>query len=93
MRDIVDISHSQSRTVEHYYFDVTLDAEEITLPGGEVTIDGESYEGTLTVRGGKYERDEEITIIFDDDDLDDELLDKLEQLVLDQFYRLDTNNN
>lgn len=93
MRDIVDISHCSSRTFEEYYFDVTLDAEEITLPGGEVTIDGESYEGTLTVRGGKYERDEEITIIFDDDDLDDELLDKLEQLVLDQFYRLDTNNN
>ena len=93
MKDIVDISHSQSRTVDHYYFDVTLDAEEITLPGGEVTIDGENYEGTLTVRGGKYERDEEITIIFDDDDLDDELLEKLEKLVLDQFYRMDTNNN
>jgi hypothetical protein len=93
MRDIVDISHSQSRTVDHYYFDVTLDAEEITLPGGEITIDGENYEGTLTVRGGRHERDEEITIIFDDDDLDDELLEKLEKLVLDQFYRLDTNNN
>jgi hypothetical protein len=93
MKNIVDISHCSSRTFDEYYFDVTLDAEEITLPGGEVTIDGESYEGTLTVRGGKHERDEEITILFDDDDLDDELLDKLEQLVLDQFYRLDTNNN
>ena len=40
-----------------------------------------------------YERDEEITILFDDDDLDDELLEKLEKLVLDQFYRMDTNNN
>jgi hypothetical protein len=71
-----------------------LDAEEITLPGGEVTIDGETYEGVLIIRGDrKYERDEEITIIFDDDDLDDELLERLEKLVLDQFYRLDTNNN
>jgi len=94
MKDIVDISHSSSRTVDRYYFDVTLDAEEITLPGGEVTIDGETYEGVLIIRGDrKYERDEEITIIFDDDDLDDELLEKLEKLVLDQFYRLDTNNN
>ena len=93
MRDIVDISNRYTQTTSSYYFDVTLDAEEITLPGGEVTIDGENYEGTLTVRGGKYERDEEITIFFDDDDLDDELLEKLEKLVLDQFYRLDTNNN
>ena len=94
MRDIVDMTHSYSRTVDRYYFDVTLDAEEVTLPGGEVTIDGENYEGVLIIRGnGKYERDEEITIIFDDDDLDDELLEKLEKLVLDQFYRMDTNNN
>jgi hypothetical protein len=93
MRDIVDISHSYSRTIDEYYFDVTLNAVQIKLPGGEVTIDGETYEGTLTMRTSKYERDDEITIIFDDDDLDDELLEKLEKLVLDQFYRLDTNNN
>ena len=93
MRDIVDISHCSTRTIDEYYFDVTLGAEEITLPGGEVTIDGENYEGALIVSGGKYERDEEITILFDDDDLDDELLEKLEKLVLDQFYRMDTNNN
>jgi len=93
MRDIVDISHSSSRTFDEYYFDITLNAEQITLPGGEVTIDGETYEGILTVVGTDFERDEQITIIFDDDDLDDELLEKLEKLVLDQFYRLDTNNN
>lgn len=93
MRDIVDISNRYTQTTSSYYFDVTLDAEEITLPGGEVTIDGENYEGALIVSGGKYERDEEITILFDDDDLDDELLEKLEKLVLDQFYRMDTNNN
>jgi hypothetical protein len=93
MKDIVDISHHSSRTVDHYYFDVILDAEEVTFVGGEVTIEGDEYTGTLTVRGGKYERDEEITILFDDNDLDDELLEKLEKLVLDQFYRMDTNNN
>ena len=93
MRDIVDISHCSTRTIDEYYFDIILDAEEITLPCGEITIDGETYEGILTVRGGKYERDEEITILFDDDDLDDELLEKLEKLVLNQFYRMDTNNN
>jgi hypothetical protein len=93
MRDIVDISHSYSRTIDEYYFDVTLDAVQITLPGGEVTIDGETYEGTLTIHTSRYERDDKITIIFDDNDLDDELLEKLEKLVLDQFYRLDTNNN
>ena len=93
MRDIVDISHCSTRTIDEYYFDVTLDAVQITLPGGEVTIDGENYEGLLTVRGGMYERDEEITILFDDEILDDELLEKLEKLVLDQFYRMDTNNN
>jgi len=93
MIDIVDISHSSSRTVDRYYFDVTLNATQIMLPGGEVTIDGETYEGILTVVGTDFERDEQITIIFDDDDLDDELLEKLEKLVLDQFYRLDTNNN
>jgi hypothetical protein len=93
MRDIVDISHCSSRTFDEYYFDVTLDAVQITLPGGEVTIDGGTYEGILTVVGTDFERDEQITIIFDDDDLDDELLEKLEKLVLDQFYRMDTNNN
>jgi hypothetical protein len=93
MRDIVDIGHCYTRTIDEYYFDVTLDAVQITLPGGEVTIDGEVYEGILTVHGGKYERDEEITILFDDEILDDELLEKLEKLVLDQFYRMDTNNN
>jgi len=93
MKNIVDISHHSSRTFDEYYFDVTLDAEEITLPGGAVTMDGETYEGILTVVGTDFERDEQITIIFDDDDLDDELLEKLEKLVLDQFYRMDTNNN
>lgn len=93
MRDIVDISHRSSRTIDRYYFDVTLDAEEVTLPGGAVTIDGETYEGELIVRNTRPKRDEEITIFFDEDDLDDELLEKLEKLVLDQFYRLDTNNN
>ena len=93
MRDIVDISHHSSRTVDYYYFDVSLGAEKVTFVGGEVTIEGDEYSGTLTVRGGRHERDEEITILFDDDDLDDELLEKLEKLVLDQFYRLNTNDN
>ena len=93
MKNIVDISHHSSRTFDEYYFDVTLDAVQITLPGGEVTIDGETYEGILTVVGTDFERDEQITMLFDDDDLDDELLEKLEKLVLDQFYRMDTNNN
>jgi len=93
MKDIVDISHHSSRSFDEYYFDVTLNATQIMLPGGEVTIDGETYEGILTVVGTDFERDEQITIIFDDDDLDDELLEKLEKLVLEQFYRLDTNNN
>ena len=80
-------SHFPARSLD------SLDAVQITLPGGGVTIDGEVYEGILTVHGGKYERDEEITILFDDEILDDELLEKLEKLVLDQFYRMDTNNN
>jgi hypothetical protein len=94
MKTIVDLTlHSESR-VSVFDFEVILDAEKITLLGGEVTIDGTIYEGTLTIRSsGRYERDEDISILFDDDDLDDELLEKLEQLVLDQFYRLDTNNN
>jgi hypothetical protein len=94
MKNIVDISHSSTNTVDTYNFEVILDAVQIKLPGGEVTIDGETYEGILIIRGsGKYERDEEVTILFDNDDLDDKKLEQLELLVMEQFYRLDTNNN
>ena len=92
MRDIVDISHAYTQTTTSYYFDITLDAEEIILPGGEVTIDGETYEGILNVMDSDVDRDEELEVIFNDD-IDDELYERLEKLVLDQFYRMDTNNN
>jgi hypothetical protein len=80
MENTVNITYCSTCSAESYYFDIV--------------VNGESYEGTLTIRtNGKYDRDEEVTVLFDDDDLSDEQLEQFELLVMEKFYSLDTNKN